>query len=292
MDDTTLDKPYAREMELVHRHWSGKHRRVVSGINLATLLWSDGEALVPTDFRVYDKPQDGLTKNEHFRLMLEVAKEERGFRPSYVLFDSWYASLENLKTIRGYGWGWMWRLKSNRLVSPDESGNNVAINEIAITPEGRVVHLKGYGMVKVFRTVARDGGAEHWATNDPKMSEESREELELRGWGIEAERVRGYPGAWVAGGKIAAIGVAVKRKVTMHGFALNVDPDLSHFELINPCGLGKPVTSIARLLGRPVSLEEARPEVSRALAATFQVTADAVALSALEARLDAPAAPA
>lgn len=184
MDDTTLDKPYAREMELVHRHWSGKHRRVVSGINLVTLVWTDGEALVPTDFRVYDKPQDGLTKNEHFRLMLEVAKE-RGFRPSHVLFDSWYASLENLKTIRGYDWGWMCRLKSNRLVSPGESGTNMAIKEIAIPPEGRVVHLKGYGMVKVFRTVARDGSAEHWATNDLKMSEESREELELRGWGIE-----------------------------------------------------------------------------------------------------------
>ena len=80
----------------------------------------------------------------------------------------------------------MCRLKSNRLVSPGESGNNAAINEIAIPPEGRVVHPKGYGMVKVFRTVARDGGAEHWATNDLKMSEESREELELRGWGIEA----------------------------------------------------------------------------------------------------------
>ena len=74
---------------------------MVSGINLATLLWTDGEALAPTDFRGYDKPQDGLTKNEHFRLMLEVAKE-RGFQPSYVLFDSWYASLRNLKTIRGY----------------------------------------------------------------------------------------------------------------------------------------------------------------------------------------------
>ena len=66
-DDTTLDKPYARKMDLVHRHWSGKHGRVVSGINLSTLLWTDGEALVPTHFRVYDKPQDGRTKNEHFR---------------------------------------------------------------------------------------------------------------------------------------------------------------------------------------------------------------------------------
>ena len=62
VDDTTLDKPYSRKMELVHRHWSGKHRRVVNGINLATLLWSKAEALVPTDFRVYDKLRDGLQR--------------------------------------------------------------------------------------------------------------------------------------------------------------------------------------------------------------------------------------
>ncbi len=110
-------------------------------------------------------------------------------------------------------------------------------------------------------------------------------------WGIGAERVRGYPGVWVGEAKIAAIGVAVKRKVTMHGFALNVDPDLSHFELINPCGLGKPVTSMARLLGRPVSLGEVRPEVSRVFGETFDVTLEPVATGALEAHL-APASPA
>ena len=97
LDDTMLDKPYARKMELVHHHWSGKHRRVVSGINLSTLLWTDGEALVPTDFRVYDKPNDGLTKNHHFRAMLKEAHDKRGFAPRYVLFDSWYSSLEESK---------------------------------------------------------------------------------------------------------------------------------------------------------------------------------------------------
>jgi putative transposase len=183
VDDTTLDKPYSRKMELVHRHWSGKHRRVVNGINLATLLWSRAEALVPTHFRVYDKPRDGLTKNDHFRAMLEQAKE-RGFEPRYVLFDSWYSSLDNLKAIRSYGWRWLCRLKSNRLVNPDKSGN-VAIEEIEIPAEGRTVHLKAYGMVKVFRTVARDGGAEHWATDDFEMSESEREELEGAGWSIE-----------------------------------------------------------------------------------------------------------
>ena len=67
--DTTLDKPYAKRMELVSRHWSGKHKRVVWGINLLTLLWTDGNALIPCDFRVYDRPLSGLTKNDHFRQM-------------------------------------------------------------------------------------------------------------------------------------------------------------------------------------------------------------------------------
>jgi lipoate-protein ligase B len=78
----------------------------------------------------------------------------------------------------------------------------------------------------------------------------------LHAFGIGANRRQGFPGVWVGERKIGAVGVAVKRKVTMHGFALNVDPDLGHFDLINPCGLGKPVTSMARVLGRPVTLEE------------------------------------
>lgn len=108
-------------------------------------------------------------------------------------------------------------------------------------------------------------------------------------WGIAADRLRGYPGAWVAGAKIAAIGVAVKRKVTMHGFALNVDPELAHFDLINPCGLGRPVTSMARLLGRPVSLEEASPAVLSALEDALQMTFAPIAPADLEARLNAAA---
>lgn len=80
----------------------------------------------------------------------------------------------------------------------------------------------------------------------------------LADFGIVAERVRAYPGAWVGGEKIAAVGVAVRRKVTMHGFALNVDPDLSHFGWINPCGLGRPVTSMTRALGRAVPMPDVR----------------------------------
>jgi len=85
LDDTTLDKPYARKMDLVTYHWSGKHQRVVKGIALLTLLWTDG-------------------------------------------------------------------------------------------------------FVRVFRTVSKDGGAEHWANNDLEMTEGKRKEIERKGWGIEVYR--------------------------------------------------------------------------------------------------------
>jgi lipoyl(octanoyl) transferase len=66
-------------------------------------------------------------------------------------------------------------------------------------------------------------------------------------YGIEAGRVPKCTGVWVDGRKIAAIGVHLSRWVTSHGFALNVSTDLSYFQYIVPCGLTKPVTSMAAL---------------------------------------------
>lgn len=184
LDDTTLDKPYAEKMDLVTYHWSGKHHDVVKGINLITLLWSDGKALVPTDFRLYDK-QAGLTKNDHFRDMLGKASE-RGLEPDYVIFDSWYSSIDNLKAVIRYGWHFFTRLKENRLVNPDgRKVGNMPVSQIDIPASGRVVHLKEFGMVKVFRTVSRDGDVEYWATDDLDMQEEKAEALTNAGWGIE-----------------------------------------------------------------------------------------------------------
>jgi len=184
LDDTTLDKPYAKHIELVTRHWSGKHHKVVLGINLISLLWTDGNADIPTDFRVYDKPIGGKNKNEHFRDMLAVAKA-RSFQPNYVLFDSWYSSLDNLKLVNSYGWLWLSRLKSNRQVNPDGSGN-VAISTLETGPEGKQVHLRGYGFIKVFREVSPNGDAEYWATNDLNMGLSQREELSKQAWSIES----------------------------------------------------------------------------------------------------------
>ena len=79
----------------------------------------------------------------------------------------------------------------------------------------------------------------------------------LRPLGIDAGRRAGWTGVWVGERKIASIGVHLSRWVTTHGFALNVSTDLSHFDLIVPCGIrDRGVTSVERVIGRSVALEE------------------------------------
>jgi len=78
-----------------------------------------------------------------------------------------------------------------------------------------------------------------------------------RDYGIEAGRSEGAAGVWVGNDKLTAMGVHLSRWVTSHGFALNVNTDLRYFEWIVPCGLqGKGVTSLAKLLGHSVPMEE------------------------------------
>ena len=76
--------------------------------------------------------------------------------------------------------------------------------------------------------------------------------------GIAAYRRREYIGVWTDQGKIAALGTRIKRGITYHGFALNIDPIMEHFRLIVPCGLTEPVVSARSILGRPVDVEQAR----------------------------------
>jgi lipoate-protein ligase B len=92
----------------------------------------------------------------------------------------------------------------------------------------------------------------------------------LAGWGIVAGREAEATGVWVGREKVAAIGIGVKRWTTYHGFALNVDVGLSLFDMIIPCGLrGRGVTSVSRLLGRTVPVEEAVSRVTAAWPTVF-----------------------
>jgi lipoyl(octanoyl) transferase len=89
-------------------------------------------------------------------------------------------------------------------------------------------------------------------------------------FGVEAARAPGLTGAWVGREKIAAIGVRISRWVTSHGFALNVDTDLSQFDLIVPCGIAdRGVTSLKRVLGRTVAMADVEQAVIEAFASVF-----------------------
>jgi lipoyl(octanoyl) transferase len=95
----------------------------------------------------------------------------------------------------------------------------------------------------------------------------------VAGFGLAGDRKSGWTGVWTVGGarKLASIGVAVKRWVTMHGFALNVSTDLSRFAAINPCGLEASVmTSVSRELGRAIPVREMKTAVRQTFAEVFE----------------------
>ncbi|MBW4623828.1 MAG: lipoyl(octanoyl) transferase LipB [Cyanosarcina radialis HA8281-LM2] len=98
-------------------------------------------------------------------------------------------------------------------------------------------------------------------------------------YGLQGERVPGLTGVWLEGGKVAAIGIKVSRWITMHGFALNVCPDLSGFQQIVPCGIvDKPVASLAQFVPE-IDLAVVRQQVAAAFAEVFNVRLIAPVLS-------------
>jgi lipoyl(octanoyl) transferase len=91
-------------------------------------------------------------------------------------------------------------------------------------------------------------------------------------YGLDARRVAGMTGTWIGEEKIGAIGVRIARWVTSHGFALNVSNELEPFALIVPCGIrDHGVTTLARLLGRDVAIDEAAGRLTRHLADVFDL---------------------
>ena len=103
------------------------------------------------------------------------------------MFDSWYASLANLKQVRACGWPWLTRLTRNRLVNPDGQALK-PLADCAIGSDGQTVWLKGYGPIRVFRLAAPNGGVEgaaYWASRQPQLHEAERAPLAALSWGIE-----------------------------------------------------------------------------------------------------------
>jgi hypothetical protein len=191
VDDSVQAKKYARKMEMVKRQWSGNEGGLVKGINVVNLVHSDGEEYLPIDFRIYAKEMDGKTKNDHFREMFLNALQDKELEAETVLFDSWYASWENLKLVHRSGRIFFTTLKSNRLVSVSKEEDYKHLQDIDWTDDrlqnGVMVKLKKVPfLVRLFKLVAPNGDIDWVITNSdaPLSADDVQDENAVR-WQVE-----------------------------------------------------------------------------------------------------------
>ena len=166
-------KRYSRFIELVKYQYSGVEHRPVKGIGVVNLVHSSGKDrdFYPIDYRVYAPEVDHQSKNDHFREMFLQAVETKGLKARTILFDAWYASVENLKLIHRRCWTFFTTLKSNRLVSLSKDQGYIHLDEIDWTPgrleHGILVKLKEVPFkVQLFKVVASNGDIDWVITND------------------------------------------------------------------------------------------------------------------------------
>ena len=194
-DDTTIEKPFAKEIPLATPQYSGNARKVVNGIGVVTCVYVNPELdrswLI--DYRIYDKQGDGKTKLDHVADMLKVLVEVRTVAFSTVLMDSWYAAKRLLLYIESLQKTYYCPMKSNRLV--DDSAGKKPYQRIdslewssSEQTTGKVVKLNKFPKhhkVKVFR-VASTRRTDYVVTNDLSQSEVSATQQASRSrWKIE-----------------------------------------------------------------------------------------------------------
>ncbi len=204
VDDSTLDKPYSQMVstELIGYFWSGKHHKSVKGISLIVLVYTMATGYsVPVNYRVYrhseQKSNRVAGRNDYFQEMVREVWN-RGLHPAWVTADSWYSSLDNLKFLRNLeaaaaAVGIYMGLEKNRTVSCQPSVYE-QVGELTIPQEGLYTHLKGFGFVQVFQTVAQDGDVRYYMIYQPQddtaqptlISREVFEQVRLQHWHVES----------------------------------------------------------------------------------------------------------
>lgn len=180
-DDVVIDKSRSGKMELVNWQHAGSKHDITRGIGVVNALWQvDTEHYIPMDYRIWNPPEDGKTKNDHFQDMLSSTRQ-RGLRPEMVVADSWYGSLKNLKAVRSHGWDWVMGLRSNRLVGKP----HIQLRELDIPDTGLVTYLKGYGWIRVFRFEASNGRTDYVGTSRTDLTREQVKKYFERRWSVE-----------------------------------------------------------------------------------------------------------
>jgi len=172
VDDSVQNKQYSHSIETVKRQYSGNEHGLVKGIGLVNLVHTNGSLgdFYPVNYRIYNPDGDGKTKNDHFQEMFRQAIENQQIKARNIAFDSWYASVENLKMIHRSGWTFYTNLKSNRKVSITKEAGYQDLSEIQWSREelisGKLARLKEVPFwLKLFKLVDTEGSIEWVITN-------------------------------------------------------------------------------------------------------------------------------
>jgi hypothetical protein len=112
IEDTVVAKPYARRLGEAAWVWSNKDKKVLFGVSVVLLVWTDGQVRLPVGYRGWH--QGGPSKYALALDLLSYARNRLKCRPQWVLFDAWYPSKALLKRLRDYGWYFVCQLKKNR----------------------------------------------------------------------------------------------------------------------------------------------------------------------------------
>jgi SRSO17 transposase len=191
VDDSVQNKQYSRKIELVKKQYSGAEHGLVRGIGVVNLVHSDGTDFYPIDYRIYAPEADGKTKNDHFRAMFINALSDKGIQAKTLLFDSWYASVDNLKLIHRAGRYFVTTLKANRMVSLSKETGYIHLDAIEWREQdlddGIPVKLKEVPFyVQLFKLVAPNGDIEWLISNHPSPFSKPDIQKENAGrWQIE-----------------------------------------------------------------------------------------------------------
>ena len=177
VDDSVQNKQYSQAIETVKLQYSGNEHGLVKGIGLVNLVHTNGSLgdFYPINYRIYNPDSDGKSKNDHFQEMFKQAVEKQAIKARNIAFDSWYASVENLKMIHRSGWTFYTNLKSNRKVSISKDIGYQDLAELEWSQEelisGKSVRLKEVPFwLKLFKLVDTEGNIEWVITN--KLAED------------------------------------------------------------------------------------------------------------------------
>ncbi len=172
IDDTVLSKPYSFEFELLSWLWSSSEEMYVYGMSLVLVIWTDGNTRLPIGFRLWKK--DG--KKTKIDLAMEILSDAKKFwkiKPEYVLMDSFYPAAKLLKRIREYGWHWIAKIKSNRLLE------GIPVNEFFFYRFGNYFGELSENIIA--RVIKEDDN--FWATSDLFLSpRQIKKHYQARQW--------------------------------------------------------------------------------------------------------------